>query len=144
LVRPTIGFALGAILLLATSGAALACSCAPNPTAAGIRQSASAVFTGVAVASRNLPGGRAETTFKITESFKGPAPGETVRVQHGSGPSASCGVTFAVGETHTLAAHAAPSGQRLSTNLCSVWMFLPHVGLSERLISELRALRDRR
>ncbi|MBS0533864.1 MAG: hypothetical protein JSR72_07385 [Proteobacteria bacterium] len=122
-------------------GAAQACSCAPNPTAASIRQSASAVFTGVALRSRRVSPGEAVTTFRITESFKGPAAGATVRVQHPDGSSASCGIRFATGETHTLAASAATPQRPLSANLCSVWMFLPHVGLSEKLIGELRALR---
>jgi len=122
---------------------AQACSCAPNPTAAGIRQSSSAVFTGIATSSRRAGPGEAITTFKIIESFKGPAAGAIVQVRHPDGSSAACGVRFATGETHTLAAVATRAQRPLSANLCSVWMFLPQVGLSERLIGELRAMRGR-
>lgn len=125
------------------SVAAQACSCAPSPTAAAIRQSAGAVFTGIALRSRRAAPGEAITSFKITESFKGPPVGATVRVRHPDGSSASCGIRFATGQTHTLAASAATPRRPLSANLCSVWMFLPHVGLSEKLIGELRVLRDR-
>lgn len=133
----------GILVASLLSGAAQACSCAPTASAAAIRQSASAVFTGVALRSRRAAAGEAITTFKITESFKGPPAGATVQVRHPDGPSASCGVRFASGQTHTLSAVAAAPQRLLSANLCSVWMFLPHVGLSDKLIGELRALRDR-
>lgn len=130
----------GMLVASLSSGAAQACSCAPSPTAAAIRQSAGAVFTGIALSSRRAAPGEAITTFKVTESFKGPAAGATVRVRHPDGSSASCGISFATGQSHTLAAAATPRGP-LSASLCSVWMFLPHVGLSEKLIGELRMLR---
>jgi len=130
----------GLILASLLSGAAQACSCGPSPTAAAIRQSAGAVFTGIALSSRRAAPGEAITTFKVTESFKGPAAGAMVRVRHPDGSSASCGIRFTTGQSHTLAAAATPQ-RPLSANLCSVWMFLPHVGLSEKLIGELRVLR---
>lgn len=130
----------GILVASLLSGVAQACSCARNPTAASIRQSASAIFTGIALSSRRAAAGEALTTFKVTESFKGPPGGAIIRVRHPDGPSASCGIRFATGQTHTLAAAATPQ-RPLSANLCSVWMFLPHVGLSEKLIGELRVLR---
>lgn len=133
----------GLILACVLAGSAQACSCARNPTAAGIRQSASAVFTGTALNSRRVAPGEAVTTFKVTESFKGPAAGAIVRVRHPDGPSAACGIRFATGATHTLAAAATKPRHPLSANLCSVWMFLPQVGLGERLIVDLRDLRGR-
>ena len=133
----------GILVASLLSGAAQACSCAPNPTAASIRQSASAVFTGVVLTSRRAAPGEAVTTFRITESFKGPAAGAIVRVRHPDGSPAACGIRFVTGETHTLAAAATPQ-RTLSANLCSAWMFLPQVGLRDRLIGDLRALRDRR
>ena len=131
---------LALVLLIATTSAAAACSCARNPTAEGILSSATAVFTGIAEDSRTIGPNRSITTFRVVESFKGAKAG-TIKVQHNSGSSASCGVTFEVGKTYTLAAHRTQNG--LSTGLCATWMFLPHVGLSEVLIRDMRALGGR-
>ena len=132
------------LVLAAFSSPALACSCARNPTAQGILASATIVFTGVVERSETPDGrGRAVTTFKVTESFKGVRLGASVQVSHFNGPSASCGVEFEPGETHTLAAYETTTPALYRTNLCSTWMFLPHVGLSERLIGEMRVLRPR-
>jgi hypothetical protein len=125
--------------LLAAVIPALACSCARNPTAAGILASADAVFTAIVVHSEPAGKNISITTFRIVEAFKGPAAGSTVEVRHRSGPSASCGVKFAVGRSYTLAAHRV--GARLATTLCSTWMFLPQVGLSQGLIKDMRELR---
>lgn len=133
----------GILLACVSAGSAQACSCAPNPTAASIRQSSSAIFIGIATGSRRVAPGEAITTFKVIESFKGPAAGATIKVRHPDGSSATCGIQFANGQTHTLAAAATKPRRPLSANLCSVWMFLPQVGLSDRLIGELRALRGR-
>jgi len=128
--------------MLADTGPAAACSCARNPTAAGILSSAEAVFTATAVASKTVGSNVSVTTFRIIEAFKGPAAGSTVAVRHPSGSSASCGVKFTTGKAYTLAAHRAGNdGAALTTTLCSTWMFLPHVGLSEGLIETLRELR---
>ena len=131
------------LALAALASPALACSCARNPTAQGIVASNVVVFTGV-VEKSTTPAGRkmTVTTFKVTESFKGTQAGATMQVSHYSGPSATCGVEFAAGESYTLAAYATDKPDLFSTNLCSTWMFLPHVGLSERLSKEMRALRD--
>lgn len=134
-----------ALLLLvfataALADPALACSCARNPTAERILADATAVFTGTVRQSVPAAPGRSVTTFTVTESFKGARVGSTVRVAHPSGSSASCGVKFAPGETHTLAAYAAESGPELATALCSTWMFLPHVPISAGLIQQMRAL----
>lgn len=132
------------LVLAAFASPALACSCARNPTAQGILASATIVFTGVVERSATPDGRRmAVTTFKVTESFKGAQPGASVQISHFNGPSATCGVEFEPGETHTLAAYETTTPALYSTNLCSAWMFMPHVGLSERLIGEMRVLRRR-
>jgi hypothetical protein len=85
---------LNALLMAASIGSAFACSCARNPTAEGLLQDSAAVFTAVAQSSRAIASGVSITTFRVTESFKGPAAGTTVHVRHRSGSSASCGVKF--------------------------------------------------
>jgi hypothetical protein len=132
-------------LLLAFATAALtdparACSCARNPTAEQVLEDATAVFTGTVRQSVSASPGRSVTTFIVTESFKGTRVGATVRVVHPSGSSASCGVKFAPGETHTLSVHGTESGPELATTLCSTWMFMPHVSISTGLIQQMRAL----
>jgi hypothetical protein len=140
--------ALATLLLVAATvlpaDAAWACSCARNPTAEGILQGATAVFTGVAGASLQVAPGRSITTFTLSEAFKGAAAGTTLRVSHPSGSSASCGVTFRPGETHTLAAYRTEEAPGLATSLCSTWMFLPSVGIGADLISRMRVLRGGR
>ncbi len=126
-----------AILLAAEP--ALACSCARNPTAAGILQRAAAVFTGSVEQSTPLPGEHAATTFRVQESFKGPRAGGTVRVVHPSGSSASCGVKFSAGQSYTIAAQR--DGADYATSLCSVWMLGNESG--DALIREMRALGKR-
>jgi hypothetical protein len=131
-------------VLLAAAGPASACSCARDPTAASILASATAVFTATVAETKEVRKNVSVTTFRITESFKGPAAQATVVALHPSGSSASCGVKFVAGQTYTLAAHrteANEDGATLATSQCSTWMFLPHVGLSEGLIEDLRAIR---
>lgn len=131
-----------ALLVLAIASLAdpaLACSCARNPTAAQILDGAAAVFTGTVQRNVAVAPGRSVTTFTVTESFKGARVGAAVRVLHPSGSSASCGVTFAAGETHTLATQRIEPDPGLATTLCSTWMFMPHVGLSADLIRQMRA-----
>jgi hypothetical protein len=132
---------LNALLMAASIGSAFACSCARNPTAEGLLQDSAAVFTAVAQGSRPVAPGVSITTFRVTEGFKGPAAGTTVRVGHRSGSSASCGVQFESGKAHTLAVGSGQSG--FSASLCSTWMFLPQVGLGADLIEKMRALRSR-
>jgi len=124
--------------LLTASGAALACSCERNPTAAGILAQHQMVFTGIARSSVTAGPQVSATTFEVTEGFKGVAAKATVVVRHPDGPSASCGVQFATGQSFTVAAQQGASG--LSTTLCSTWMFLPHVGLRDGLLAEMRRL----
>ena len=139
-------FTLTAALLLTSTHLAAACSCSRNPTAKGILASASVVFTGIARGSEPLivddaaASGRnySITQFEVVESFKGAEVGSTIAVRHRSGRSASCGVKFERDRTYTLAAHRGNTG--LSTSLCSTWMFQPQVSLSEKLITEMRAL----
>ena len=124
-----------------SAGPALACSCAPNPTAKRILDQSAAVFTGVAQENLRVPPDRSITTFRIVEPFKGTSAGDVVRVLHRSGSSASCGVKFTPGASYTLAAYRTETSPGLSTSLCSTWMFKPIVGLSRPLIEQMRALR---
>ncbi len=138
--------------LLLVAGAALvfhvtqaeACSCARNPTAEDISARAAVIFTGRVESSTPVDQRIADTVFVVTESFKGPAAGARIRVQNWSGPSASCGAKFEPGSTYTLSAYRSDDGQRLTVNLCSIWMFLPHVRISGPLIARLRELREKR
>lgn len=142
----SVTLSLTAVLLLASTHLAVACSCPRTPTAKGILASASVVFTGIARGSEPIivENGTASgqdysiTQFEVIESFKGAKVGRTIRIRHRSGRSASCGVQFKPDGTYTLAAHRGKLG--FSTSLCSTWMFQPNVSLSENLIAEMRAL----
>lgn len=132
--------------LLGAAGSAAACSCARNPTAAGLLETSASVFTATVADDREVGRNVSVTTFRITEAFKGPPAGATIKVIHPSGSSASCGVQFTVGESYTISTHEAEParhGADQATTLCSTWMFLPHVGVSEKLIQDMRALRPR-
>ena len=143
-MRPSVRLFAPAMLALAIgSSQAMACSCQRDPTAEGLLDSASAVFTGVVEGNAPIAPQQSLTTFRVTESFKGPPPGTIVRVIHRDGPSPSCGVDFAPGKTYTLAAYQADTVADLSTSFCSTWMFLPHVGLSKGLIERMREIRQR-
>jgi hypothetical protein len=134
-------FALYLLAMTLWAQTSLACSCGRVAGAEELLDRSDAVFTGVVTAVKSRPGRVAETTFRITEAFKGVRRGTTVAVRHRSGPSPSCGVTFEKGATYTLSAHRAGDG--FETGLCSTWMFLPHIPSSGRLILEMRALRQR-
>ena len=99
-----------------------------------------AIFTGVAERSIISGSNRSVTTFRVVEGFKGASPGDRLQVSHRTGPSAACGLDFADGQTVTLAAQRDASTAALITSVCSTWMFLPQVGMADRLIQELRAL----
>ncbi|MCW5692657.1 MAG: hypothetical protein KIT48_09845 [Pseudolabrys sp.] len=124
--------------LAAVTSSAFACSCERNPTAAGILSQHQMVFTGIVRNSVAIEPHVSATTFEVTEGFKGVAANATVVVRHPNGPSASCGVQFAKGQSFTVAAQQGAAG--LSTTLCSTWMFLPHVGLRDALLAEMRRL----
>ena len=126
--------AAGALQALATT-AALACSCAA-PTFEGLLQAAPAIFSGVATGSVPATQGESVTTFTVVEGFKGVRAGQSVRVRHRSGSSASCGVRFALGETHTLSTYREEIGTSLFANLCSVMIFRTRSG--EQIIQRLR------
>lgn len=132
-----------AIAISIISGQAMACSCQRDPTAQGLLDSAAVVFTGTAEESLPIAPGGSVTTFRVTETFKGPPRGTVLQVKHPDGPSPSCGVTFSPGETYTLAAYQTDSGDALATSFCSTWMFLPHVGLSRKLIERMREIGPR-
>lgn len=143
-MRRTFAAILLLLALAVTTDTARACSCARNPTAEGILEGAAAVFTGTVQTSVPIAPGRSVTTFTVVESFKGAPAGTTVRVEHRSGSSASCGVKFSPGRTYTLSAHDSESGAGLTTSLCSTWMFMPQVPISAGLIRQIREIRDRK
>jgi hypothetical protein len=59
-----------------------------------------------------------------------------VRVRHRSGSSASCGVRFALGRTHTLSTYREEIGTSLFANLCTVAIFRTQGG--DEIIRRLR------
>jgi hypothetical protein len=130
---------IAAIVLASSVGSALACSCARNPTADSLLASHAAIFTGTVRAVQTIAPGQLVTTFVVSEPFKGAERGAIVNIYHRSGSSAACGVTFDYGKAYTLAASL--QGPQLWTSQCSTWMFLPQVGISGELLSELRRLR---
>lgn len=129
-------FALTALLVTASADHAAACSCAFLPAERIMERAA--VFTGVAQASIPAKPGYSITTFRVTEGFKGARAGTTIRILHRSGLSASCGVRFERGASHTLFASAADG--TLSASLCTTWGFRGESGPA--LIAKLRALRN--
>ena len=137
-MRNAVATLLAVVTVTVSSTAALACSCARNPTADDIFLSSHAIFTGTVRLVERIAPGRLATTFLVTEPFKGVARGMLVRVQHRAS-SPACGVVFQQGSSYTLA-----TGRRdsvLTTGQCQTWMFLPQVGLSKDLIERLRVLR---
>jgi hypothetical protein len=125
------------LILSLASTVALACSCAP-PTAESLMQSAPAVFTGVATTSVAATQGESITTFTVVEGFKGLRAGELVRVRHRSGSSASCGVQFAIGATHTLSTYREEVGTSLFASLCNAAIFRSGEGAA--IIRRMRQL----
>jgi len=130
--------ALIGFLMTASALPAAACSCA-HPTAEAMWDTAGAIFTGVAVNAAPAQPGFSWTTFRVTESFKGANAGATIRVLHRSGSSASCGMQFTLGASHTLYANLREGG--LSASRCTSWIFRGEGGPG--LIARLRALRAR-
>jgi hypothetical protein len=135
-MRPFLRSSIAGLMLALTPATAFACSCA-QPTAEGLLQSA-AVFTGVATASVAATQGESITTFTVVEGFKGVRAGELVRVRHRSGSSASCGVQFAIGATHTLSTYREDVGTSLFANLCTTAIFRSRGG--EQIIQRLRQM----
>jgi hypothetical protein len=127
--------AVACVLQALPMSAALACSCAPA-TFEGLFQSAPAIFSGVATESVPATQGESVTTFTVVEGFKGVRAGQSVRVRHRSGSSASCGVRFALGQTHTLSTYREEVGTSLFANLCTVAVFRTRDG--ELIIQRLR------
>jgi hypothetical protein len=136
-MTPTLRCAAACLILSLASIAAFACSCAP-PTAEGLMQSAPAVFTGLASQSVPATQGESITTFTVVEGFKGVRAGELVRVRHRSGSSASCGVQFAIGATHTLSTYREEVGTSLFASLCNTAIFRTREG--EQIIQRLRQM----
>jgi hypothetical protein len=134
-MTPFLRAAIACLMLALAPAAALACSCA-QPTAEGLMQSAPAVFTGVATTSVRATQGESITTFTVLEGFKGVRAGELVRVRHRSGSSASCGVQFAIGATHTLSTYREEVGTSLFASLCNTAIFRLREG--EQIIQRMR------
>ena len=128
-------FALMGLLVTASAGPAATCSCAFLPAEQIMERAA--VFTGFAMATSPAKPGYSITTFRVTESFKGARTGSTIRILHRSGLSASCGVRFEGGKSHTLFAQSVDGA--LSASLCTTWGFRGESGPA--LIAKLRALR---
>ena len=129
--------------LILTASPALACSCRGKVTADSLLKYSAAVFTGVVYKVRPASSGQSLTTFGIVEAFKGPPAGATIRVLHRSGSTASCGVSFQPGRTYTLSVNMRPGMAEYTTSHCSTWMFNPNVGLRDRLIEGMRAIKRR-
>jgi hypothetical protein len=136
-MAPLLRYAAACLMLSLAPAAALACSCAP-PSAEGLLQSAPAVFTGTATESVPATQGESITTFTVVEGFKGVRAGQVVRVRHRSGSSASCGVRFAIGATHTLSTYREEVGTSLFASLCNTAIFRSRDG--EQIIRRLRQM----
>lgn len=132
--------AIAVVVAIFLPGGAQACSCAPGVSAERLMADAEVVFTGAAERSNASGPNEGVTTFRVIESFKGTSPGERLQVSHRTGAPASCGLDFADGQTFTLAARRDPATAALVTSVCSTWMFLPQVGMADRLVREMRAL----
>ena len=138
----TLSILIAATVLNPLTDAALACSCARNPTPGDIFAQHASIFTGTVRAIQTIAPGQSVTTFVVSEPFKGAQRGEIVNIYHRSAASAACGASFDYGKSYTLA--ASRQGGQLWTSLCSVWMFQPQVDTSRELIVRLRALRNSR
>jgi hypothetical protein len=140
MMRSALANAFGFVLLAASASAALACSCARNPSPDSILSSSTAVFTGVVQAVETVAPGQLITTFVVSEPFKGAARGTILNVYHPDSSAHPCGVSFTYGQSYTVAA----SLQRgaLWTSLCSNLSALPD-GQAGELVTRLRALRRR-
>jgi hypothetical protein len=134
------GLGLLFVAMTVLAGKSLARSRARNPMADQILEDSAAVFTGAAQRSVPAGAGQSVTTFTVTEPFKGVTVGTAVGVLHPDGPSASCGVRFAPGDTYTLSASRVDADPGLAASLYSTWMFMPQVPISANLIRRMRAL----
>lgn len=105
--------ALSAALLLA-AGPALACSCAPETTAAEQLAEADQAFVGRVLHSRVGRDGMGRTVFRVEESLKGGERGNVRIVHPTDGPT--CGLRFEKGDR--LLVLAVQDGRTLGTNLC--------------------------
>jgi len=123
---------------LAAAANAYACSCAP-PTAESLMQTAPAIFTGVVTESVPATQGESTTTFTVSEGFKGVRAGQSVRIRHRTGSSASCAVNFTAGRTYTLSTYRQEAGTTLFTSYCSTVIFTTRDG--EQIIRRLRQMR---
>lgn len=131
--------------LIFSAGQALACSCAPYPSAAAQAENTPLIFLGTPMASVDVspapppvkrsvwqrlqfwkpapepdpyPITSLATTFQVTRVLKGD-PSEQVTIHHLSHDSGSlCGVSFSEGVEQLILAYARPDGS-FATNLCS-------------------------
>lgn len=105
--------AVAAALLLA-AGPALACSCAPETTAAEQLAEADQAFVGRVLHSRIGRDGEGRTVFRVEETLKGDGRGNVAVSHPTDGPT--CGVRFRKGDR--LLVLAVRDGRTLQTNLC--------------------------
>jgi hypothetical protein len=108
---------LGIAMSLFAGDAALACKCRLL-SADELLNASDVIFEGAARRTRPTGGRSAVTAFRIVAAYKGVTRGQLVRVQHLSGPSASCGVHFARGRTHLISASREAAGAPLSASAC--------------------------
>ncbi|HEX8569950.1 MAG TPA: hypothetical protein VF699_08520 [Caulobacteraceae bacterium] len=94
--------------LLSSGGAALACSCVPQRSAAEQLASADFVFKGRPLEETATGVFTAATSFRVFEVLKGPEVRLTVVRHHVD--SAACGLTFRPGQTVLVFASRAPDG----------------------------------
>ena len=137
--------AIVAIGLIFSAGQALACSCAPYPSAAAQAEGTPLIFLGTPMASVDVspapppvkrsfwqrlqfwkpapeldpyPITSLATTFQVTRVLKG-APSEQITIHHLSHDSGSlCGIGFSEGAEHLILAYARDDGT-YGTSLCS-------------------------
>lgn len=106
--------ALAAGLLLLVAGPALACTCAPETTAAEQLDGADQAFVGRVLHSRIGRAGEGRTVFRVEEALKGGGRGNVAVSHPTDGPT--CGVRYRKGDR--LLVLAVRDGRTLGTNLC--------------------------
>ncbi|MBW3559219.1 MAG: hypothetical protein KY449_05520 [Proteobacteria bacterium] len=116
----TVFAALAAAVALSTAGAALACSCMPQTSAAEHLAGTDLAFTGRVLGTRVDVQGYAVTRFRVAETLKGRAP-RTVAVSHHT-MGATCGLSYRPGARVLVLAERREGGV-WRTSLCSAPQF---------------------
>jgi hypothetical protein len=109
-----------ALLAMAVSSSAWACSCAPPPPPKQSLAKSAAVFAGKVTAVKR-DGFQVRVTFEISKTWKG-TKGKTVEVTTASS-GAACGYAFKKGSSYLVYCYApkveGKKATMLSTNICS-------------------------